>query len=149
MAFFRKCFPPFFEVVRLKIRKNLKLEKFETIMKKHSFFRKKALPSFWKASLTKLDGTKHPGASRVSCYFSVLKRLYFRITVHMREQQNCLRTQSLLRIVKSLKRRCPTMICSVPGKAPNFRLPCWARFQLPIYTRVLLQGNECKDSPLR
>ena len=49
----------------LKLRKYSKLE---FMINKKCILKKKTLSSFWKASLTMLEGAKYPRGSRVSCW---------------------------------------------------------------------------------
>ena len=56
-----------------KIRKYSNLEKLENVRKK-IFFEKKTFSSFWKASLTKLEGGKYSGCCRPSCYYCRQRR---------------------------------------------------------------------------
>ena len=66
--YLKMSFYPFVEVFLTKIRKNLKLEKLENMMEELSIL-KKTLSSFYKASLTMLEGAKYPEGSRVSSLF--------------------------------------------------------------------------------
>ena len=64
VMFLKNLFLKFFW---LTIRKKMKLEKSENMMKKQSVLEKKTFSSFQKASLTKLEGAKYPSGSWVSC----------------------------------------------------------------------------------